>query len=97
MLRNGFCAFFSLLSLVFSTYSIGSGDTDGIDFSDDYERIYQIRVVAPDAGGKSSIGSGFQVTVDGLLITNYHVVSDYINSPDEYQICLLYTSPSPRD
>lgn len=60
MLRNGFCAFFSLLSLVFSTYSIGSCDTDGIDFSDDYERIYQIRVVSPDAGGKSSIGSGFQ-------------------------------------
>ncbi len=57
-----------------------------IDFSDEYERIFQIRVVSPDAGSKSSIGSGFQVTADGLLITNYHVVSDYINAPDEYVI-----------
>jgi len=57
-----------------------------LDFSDQYQRIFQIRVVAPDAGSKSSIGSGFQVSASGHILTNYHVVSSYIDSPDTYRI-----------
>jgi len=45
-----------------------------VDFSGDYERIYQIRVVSPDAGSKSSIGSGFQVSADGIIMTNYRMM-----------------------
>jgi len=60
-------------------------ETD-LDFSNHYERIFQIRVVSPDAGSKSSIGSGFQASADGHILTNYHVVSSYIESPDTYQI-----------
>ena len=57
-----------------------------VDFSNNYERIYQIRVLSPEAGSKSSIGSGFQVSADGLIVTNYHVVSQYVNAPENHNI-----------
>jgi len=79
--------------LIFSIVgaSISFAQTSGpADFSDKYGQIYQIRLVSPDAGAKSSIGSGFQVSSDGLLITNFHVISDYVDAPETYEI--LYTS-----
>ncbi len=57
-----------------------------VDLSSYYELIYQIKVVATNAGSKESIGSGFQISADGLIITNYHVVSGAISSPRTHQI-----------
>lgn len=55
-------------------------------FQDYYDQVYQIRVISPQAGSKSSIGSGFQVSRDGLIVTNYHVVSSFVQSPDTHEI-----------
>jgi len=48
--------------------------------------LYQIRLIDKASGEKSSIGSGFQITADGLIATNYHVISGYARHPQKYTI-----------
>jgi serine protease Do len=48
--------------------------------------LYQIKIIELESGNKSSIGSGFQVDSSGNVVTNYHVVSEYVYNPDKYRI-----------
>ena len=48
--------------------------------------LYQIRIIDKASGEKSSIGSGFQITEDGLIATNYHVISSFARHPQKYLI-----------
>lgn len=51
--------------------------------------VYQIRVINRETGKKSSIGSGFIYRDSRSMATNYHVVSQFIERPDDYELRYL--------
>ncbi|MEI9984072.1 MAG: serine protease [Aliidongia sp.] len=55
-------------------------------YSDARPKLLQIRTLLTAAGQKSSTGSAFLVSADGLAITNYHVVSEYALEPETYTL-----------
>jgi serine protease Do len=51
--------------------------------------VYQVRVIDVASGDKTTIGSGFRVSADGLVTTNFHVVSELIHEPAKYRLELV--------
>jgi hypothetical protein len=47
-------------------------------------RVVKIEVQETGSKAKASLGSGFFVSGDGHLVTNYHVISQVVQHPDRY-------------
>ncbi|OUR61744.1 serine protease [Colwellia sp. 39_35_sub15_T18] len=82
-------AFFSLvffwLSVLLSSSSYATEQAEQL-FNQLKPSLYQIKLIDKASGEKSSIGSGFQISKDGIIATNYHVISSYALHPKKYRI-----------
>jgi serine protease Do len=50
------------------------------------EYVVKIEVVETGSAAKAAVGTGFYAGADGRIVTNYHVVSKLIQTPDRYRI-----------
>lgn len=50
------------------------------------ETLVQVRLIDTSTQSKSIIGSGFFVNRDGMIVTNYHVISKHAFKPQQYRI-----------
>ena len=55
-------------------------------YADTRPRLVQVRTLLKTQDSQSSVGSGFLVSAEGHLITNYHVVSSYALQPDRHRL-----------
>ncbi|VAX36522.1 Serine protease precursor MucD/AlgY associated with sigma factor RpoE [hydrothermal vent metagenome] len=55
-------------------------------YQDHQANVYQIQVVDKATGKKSAIGSGFRISAQGHIATNFHVVSLAVNKPKSYRV-----------
>ena len=61
-------------------------DEAAILYEQSQQSVFQIRVIDLSTGKKSSLGSGFYITPQGHVVTNYHVIADYVMRPEHYRI-----------
>lgn len=78
-------AFFILVFIVLSINSYASEQAEQL-FNQLKPSLYQIKLIDKASGEKSSIGSGFQISSNGIIATNYHVISSYALHPQKYRI-----------
>lgn len=56
------------------------------------DRVVKIEIAESGSAAKASLGSGFYVSAQGDVITNYHVVSQMVQDPDRYMARLVEAS-----
>ncbi|MDG1732004.1 MAG: serine protease [Thalassotalea sp.] len=74
-----------LVLSLFSSLSIATEQAQQI-FQEMAPSLYQIRLIDKATSEKSTIGSGFQISENGYIATNYHVISGYAQYPEKYII-----------
>lgn len=78
----------SFAILIFSQTSYAAGITDEAKdlYINHRDNVYQIQIVNIATGKKSTIGSGFAISSQGHIVTNFHVVSLAVHSPENYHV-----------
>ncbi|MFV8781350.1 S1C family serine protease [Microbulbifer sp. SA54] len=80
----------ALVSLL-AVYSSGLAQAQSYEqlYSDYRDSLYQIRLIERSSNSKAGLGSGFQISANGLIATNYHVVSEAVSHPEKYSLNYL--------
>jgi hypothetical protein len=72
--------------LLFALPAAGQSNEYGELFETLKPGLFTVEVVDRVSNNKNAQGSGFAVATDGLLATNYHVVSEYVLDPERYSL-----------
>ena len=83
MRTSGFSTFLLTLLLIVSGPVVLAEETARI-FAAYKDQVLQVRMVDRATDTKAGIGSGFRVSPDGYIITNFHVIAELIYNPDRY-------------
>lgn len=78
--------FVVILSFLLCSPYFAKGQEAETLFTQYKSALVQIKSINIESGQKSSIGTGFFISSDGYLATNYHVISDVIQSPQQYRL-----------
>jgi hypothetical protein len=92
---SGALAVFGLLAVP-ALAAQGSGPDAAEVYRRFAPRVVKIQSVERSSGAKSAIGSGFFVSGDGHVVTNYHVISELVNLPDRYRVEVIDGGDSTR-
>lgn len=76
---------FLLIALLTAAHQVPAQQAISL-FNEYSNRIYQVRIVEQASGKQAALGSGFQISHDGVVVTNYHVVSEFTSHPGRYRI-----------
>ncbi|MFH1157388.1 MAG: serine protease [Pseudomonadota bacterium] len=84
-----------MLAAVLAVFPAGAGEAPAPDEAQRLyqaygDAVYQVQVIDLTSGKKTSIGSGFQFTEDGLIATNYHVVAEALQRAGSNRIEFLH-------
>lgn len=77
---------FAVLVLSFLSVSLNAAEQAQQIFQELAPSLYQVRLIDKATSEKSSIGSGFQISENGYIATNYHVISGFAQHPEKYII-----------
>ena len=74
-----------MLLVALSPWPAAAKQADEV-FKDYGSALVQIKSINIESGQKSSIGTGFFINDTGRIVTNYHVISGFVQTPDKYRL-----------